>query len=122
MTDDFQRLNWPYIIFATKLYFTRLACSKSLKYNLDYPVQADHDLNMRCYGQPDIRFQYLPFIICAYEGDGLSAQRADVAFFKDKLSVIKSNFSALVYYYALLRSKLAQLVNNGHWTKQQKNL
>jgi len=90
---------------------------KYLSYNLKYSIQADYDLNIRCYGLPDIRFQYIPIIICAYEGDGLSAKKIDFAFFNDKPTIINSNFPALVYNYLLIRNYFGKMINKNHWTK-----
>ena len=91
---------------------------KQYQYNLKYKVQADYDLNMRCYGRNDTTFRYIPVIISIYEGDGLSAVIRDIPFFTDKLQIIKNNFSFVVYCYALLRNKVAKIVNNNHWTNK----
>jgi glycosyltransferase involved in cell wall biosynthesis len=100
--------------------FYPAAVFRHFTYNLNYPVQADHALNLRCYGQPGISFQYVPVLICAYEGDGISAQTLDLAFFRDKPSIIKENFSTLIYNYILLRNILGRLFNKNHWTRQKK--
>lgn len=82
---------------------------KKHRYNLKYKIQADHALNLECFGDKDYRFKYLPVIICVYEGDGYSAVNNDLPFFADKIKIIKSNFPFIVYCYALARRKVARL-------------
>jgi glycosyltransferase involved in cell wall biosynthesis len=79
-------------------------------YNTQYKIQADHDFNMRCHGDKNYRLKYIPLIICLYEGDGYSAKNIDLPFFADKINIIKSNFSMQVYFYALIRRKIARLI------------
>ncbi|MDF2431859.1 MAG: hypothetical protein JWP44_1490 [Mucilaginibacter sp.] len=91
---------------------------KKFSYNLKYRMQADHDLNMRCFGDRDLKFKYLPIIISNYEGSGISAYHLDIPFFKDKLAIIKTNFSFWVYYYALIRNKIAKVFKSDSSLRQ----
>ncbi|MEO6148921.1 MAG: glycosyltransferase family 2 protein [Mucilaginibacter sp.] len=91
--------------------FYPLSVSKKYLYNIEYKSMADHDLNMRCFGDKDLRFEYIPLLISIYKGDGYSEEnRLDDPFLHDKLKIIRANFSLLVYIYALLRTKTAKLV------------
>ena len=83
---------------------------KKYRYNDKYAIQADHDLNMRIYGDTDFRFTYLPFILCIYQGYGVSASERDYIFYRDKLDIIKSNFSVAVFIYAYFRNKLSKML------------
>jgi glycosyltransferase involved in cell wall biosynthesis len=90
--------------------FYPVAILKKYKYNTKYRIQADHHLNMLCYGDKDYSFEYIPNLVSIYEGDGFSATNVDVDFFKDKLDIIKNNFNFLVYTYALLRRTFRKVI------------
>jgi glycosyltransferase involved in cell wall biosynthesis len=92
--------------------FYPLAALKKYRYNTKYPLLADHELNMRIYGDKDFVFEYMPLIIANYEGDGLSALSWDLDFFKDKMKIVKESFPLPVYLYALTRRKMARLLTN----------
>ncbi|RVU00929.1 glycosyltransferase [Mucilaginibacter limnophilus] len=87
-------------------------------YNIYYKSLADHDLNMRCFGDKTLRFKYLPELISIYEGNGFSEENQLVdPFLNDKLKIIQSNFSFLVYIYAYLRTRTARLIKPGYLKK-----
>jgi glycosyltransferase involved in cell wall biosynthesis len=83
---------------------------KKYRYDLKYKYLADHHLNMLCYGDKAFTFRYLPIMICNYEGNGLSANNPDVAFYEDKPRIIRENFPLWVYLYTRLRANLAKLI------------
>jgi hypothetical protein len=83
---------------------------KKYRYNLSYQVLADHELNMKCYGDNLLDFSYMPLIICTYEGGGISAQRQDVNFYRDKPDIIRKNFPFPVYFYSQARRKTALII------------
>ncbi len=82
---------------------------KKYKYDLKYKIQADHILNMFCFGDKQYSFQYFPLTVAIYEGDGYSANNIDVEYTKDKLNIIKKNFSSAIYRYAILRRMLSKI-------------
>lgn len=90
--------------------FYPAAVFKKYKYSLKYKYLADHHLNMLCYGDKSFIFRYLPIIVCIYEGNGLSANNPDVAFYNDKPQIIRENFPFWVYLYTRLRANLAKLI------------
>ncbi|MDB5005919.1 MAG: glycosyltransferase [Mucilaginibacter sp.] len=94
---------------------------KKFGYNLKYKMQADHDLNMRCFGDSDFIFKYIPVIISLYEGAGISAFNPDIAFFEDKLDIIKNNFSFFVYCYAFMRNRIAKVFKTNSYASNNKN-
>jgi len=83
---------------------------KKYQYNVTYKMQADHDLNMRIYGDKKFFYQYIPLTIAFYQGGGISDNTLDYAFHRDKLKIIKSNFKYYIFYYAYLRNKVAKLL------------
>lgn len=97
--------------------FYPLAAVRKYKYNTKYRIQADHDLNMQLYGDKSFCFKYIPVVISNYEGAGFSVQNLDKPFFRDKMAVIKSNFSYLVYLYAVSRSMLAKFIKGTNYTE-----
>lgn len=84
---------------------------KKYRYDLKYKIQADHILNMYCFGDKQFNFKYIPMTISIYEGDGYSARNLDLEYVADRLMIIKGNFSYLIYVYAFLRRKLGILKN-----------
>lgn len=94
---------------------------KKYQYNVTYKMQADHDLNMRVYGDKKFSYQYIPLTIASYQGGGISDRTLDYAFHRNKLKIIKSSFRIYVYYYACLRTRVAKLLrrNAYHLNKPQ---
>lgn len=91
--------------------FYPLEVLRKYNYNIQYKSLADHDLNMRCFGDKSLRFKYIPELISIYEGNGFSEENRLVdPFLSDKLKIIQSNFSFLVYIYAYLRTRTARLI------------
>lgn len=83
---------------------------KKYKFNTKYKVQADHHLNMLIYGDKIYNFKYFSIVICAYDGTGFSATTIDYEFLKDRLEIVKSNFSFPVYLYAFFRNKISRFI------------
>lgn len=84
-------------IFYPKTIFTRY------HYNLKYKVRADHDLNIRCFADPDIRFQHYPIFIAKFADGGFSSVFEDQPFFKDRGEIIKKAFGLRIYLLYKLR-------------------
>lgn len=72
-------------------------------YNLKYKVRADHDLNIQCYADPTIRFQYYPIFISKFADGGFSSVFEDKAFFKDRGEIIKKAFGLKIYFLYKIR-------------------
>ena len=83
---------------------------KRHKYKLQYRIQADHILNMDCFGDKQFKFHYIPFVVAIYEGDGYSANNIDLKYVEDKLYVVKVNFPLNVFLYAFIRRKLSLFI------------
>ena len=80
-------------------------------YDLEYPVFADYELNLRCFADIDIKFQYIPLTIAIFSDEGgLSASQCDVSFDKDKLSLIKNTFPFWIYPLILIRSFILKIL------------
>jgi glycosyltransferase involved in cell wall biosynthesis len=68
------------------------------RFHLDYPLQADWHLNMRCHADPAIPFQYLPLTVCAFNDlHGSSSTRYDHAFNRDYPRLLRQYFSTRAF-------------------------
>lgn len=58
-----------------------------------YRYQADWELNMRCFSDPELRFEYLPLLISRYNDvDGASTRNRDRALEEDYLKLLWRHF------------------------------
>jgi glycosyltransferase involved in cell wall biosynthesis len=67
------------------------------KYAFDprYRVQADWELNMRCFSDPEFRFEYFPVLVSTYNDlDGMSSRLRDVAMERDYTTLLWRHFPA----------------------------
>lgn len=69
------------------------AVFKKYAFNLRYPLQADWELNMRCFSDPEFRFQYIPVQVAVYNDlHGLSSVRRDLALEQDYITLMWRHF------------------------------
>ncbi len=101
--------------------FYPLSALKKYKFNTRYRAMADHDLNMKVYGDKAYTFKYLPIVVANYDGDGYSETNLDYPFYEDKLSIIKANFPLNVYLYAYTRTQIAKRIKQDYLKKKQDN-
>lgn len=69
------------------------------KYDLRYKISADLALNFKCFGNPQIKKQYIPHLIATFEGGGVSSVTRDPNFVNDELRLIKNNLGIESYIY-----------------------
>lgn len=63
------------------------------RYDLGYPVLADYHLNIRCFNDPDFRFEYLPVVVAAFNDEtGFSKSNTDTRFESEKNDLLKRFF------------------------------
>ncbi|MCC5845884.1 MAG: glycosyltransferase [Verrucomicrobia bacterium] len=68
------------------------------RFHLEYRLQADWHLNMRCWADPDIAFQYLPLTVCDFNDlDGSSSTQYDTAFNRDYPRHLRACFSSRAF-------------------------
>jgi glycosyltransferase involved in cell wall biosynthesis len=96
--------------------FYPTAALKKYKFNTKYKMQADHNLNMQLYGDKQFELKYIPIVVCNYEGAGYSEANWDKPFFRDKMEIIRENFSFIVYLYAQLRRIIAKKIKKIDYT------
>ncbi len=69
------------------------------KYTFDtrYQLQADWEFNMRCFSDPELRFEYLPLLVSRYNDlDGSSTRHRDHALEEDYLRLLWRHFPGRV--------------------------
>lgn len=87
---DLARRNLPHqAAFFGRELFERLG-----SYSLDFPILSDHEFNIRCFGTPWVKRIYLDFVVCDYEGGGLSDTRTDTRFFAQKNALVRRELGA----------------------------
>jgi len=72
-------------------------------FNTRYNTVADYELNLRCWADKRMFFEYCPLLIAYYCDDGLSSQIKDETFEKDKAIIIKNNFGMKYYLLFIIR-------------------
>jgi glycosyltransferase involved in cell wall biosynthesis len=72
-------------------------------FNTKYKIVADNALNMLCWKDPDIHFIYKEHIITHFNHTGASGTVRDLAFEKDKNSLILKNYGFKVWLRYLIR-------------------
>ena len=89
MNISHQSIFYPRSVFSTYQYF----------YDLNYNIRADHDLNLRLFGNSSLRFKYIPNTISVCSSGGYSSKNIDNHFERDRLDIIKKNLGILPFLY-----------------------
>lgn len=76
-----------YGICHQAVFYRRSLLERVGPYNLDYPVYADWDLNLRCFAAK-CNPRHVPVVVSLYDGRGFSATRTDHKFLADKRALI----------------------------------
>jgi glycosyltransferase involved in cell wall biosynthesis len=83
------------------------------KYSFDtrYKIWADYVLNVKCHGDKDFRFVYLPILIAIFNDyEGVSRNRLDDQVAKERKALVRANFSKTLFLLFCLRSNLVGLL------------
>jgi glycosyltransferase involved in cell wall biosynthesis len=76
------------------------------KYSFEqrYRIWADYVLNVKCHGDKDFRFSYLPILIAIFDDyEGISRNRFDAEVERERKSFVKANFSKKLYWLFCVR-------------------
>ena len=91
---DLKRILWGGNICHQAIFYHRSVFAKLGGYDLDCPVYADHDFNIRCFMDRSIVTRYIPDIIAIYnETDGLSARQKEDPVFRRKQAAYIAQFN-----------------------------
>jgi glycosyltransferase involved in cell wall biosynthesis len=87
---------------------------KEFIFDTRYKVFADYELNLKLFNHSKFKFKYIPITIALFNDTGVSGLNTlDLDFERDRLEIIKKNFPLEVYFYRLVRTKLASIFK-GH--------
>jgi len=92
------------------------------KYSFDtrYRIWADYVLNVKCHGDRDFRFAYLPILIAIFDDfEGISRNRFDAEVEKERKNLVKANFSKTLYWLFCMR---LTTVNALEWLRLKETL
>ncbi len=84
------------------------------RYDSKYKVFADHVLNLQCWKDPEIRFEYYDIVISDFNDTGVSNTTTDHLFFKNKNSLLQQYLGKDAYYryrWTLLKEKIKRKIN-----------
>ena len=84
------------------------------KYDFKYGTKADYALNLRCFGCRGINKIYINEVIADYEGFGLSYEKKDGNFLKDRPKLVKECLGNKEYIIFRLRTIFVKIVRKCH--------
>ena len=84
------------------------------KYDIKYGTKADYALNIRCFGCREIKKIYINDVIADYEGFGLSSEKKDGNFLKDRPKLVKECLGNKEYIILKLRTVYVKIVKKCH--------
>lgn len=90
-----QSIFYPKIVFDIYQYDTR------------YKIYADWDLNIKCMGNPNLRFEYINQVIAYFNIEGLSSSRDDHGFKKGFYKNIRRNLGLKYSLYSWIVRRLS---------------
>lgn len=85
------------------IFYTRNVLILKGNFNIRYNTAADYELNLKCWADKNIVFQYCPLLIADSGDGGVSSQIKDKIFQKDKAIIIKNNFGTKYYLLFITR-------------------
>jgi glycosyltransferase involved in cell wall biosynthesis len=86
---------------------------KKYKYNLDYSVYADHELNINCFADEAIHFKYMPYLISIFNDEtGFSSKNKDINFKRILPKLILKKLGIQYYLYYKIR-KIISFIKKG---------
>jgi len=74
------------------------------KYDLQYTVYADYHLNLRCWYDPQFKFEHADYLVASFPEGGFSTYTKDPVFEKDRDRLFKKYLKRKSYYRYLNRS------------------
>ena len=81
--------------------YPRLAFEK-FRFDLRYPLLADHEFNMRCWADPVLRFEYVDAVIADFDDTGRTGVGRDERFEAERAALVRRHFPELAPAWFLL--------------------
>lgn len=97
--------------FLTKLNFCHQAMFypravfDRYRYNTQYEVYADYHLNLQCWKDPDLHFEFHDLLVASFPGGGFSTYTRDHHFERDRDQLFKNYLGQRAYYHYVFRTK-----------------
>ncbi len=88
------------------IFYHRSVFSIVGNYNLDFPICADFDFNIRCFLEPRIRTKFLNTVIGCFQSGGASFAGCDAQFLLKQKRLIIDKMGYLAYYFNTIKQKL----------------
>lgn len=79
------------------------------KFDLRYKTYADYALNLKCFGNKNIKRKYINYVVADYAGFGLSSVQKDEQFMADRPQMIKKNLGIKEFLVYKIRSAYVQM-------------
>lgn len=101
------------IIYRKKIF------EHGLRFNLDYPICADFDLNLRCFA--GYRVLYTPLIVTVFATGGTSSQHADQRFERERWENVVKYYgrqlknTAFIRYKGIFKQTGKALIRKGYY-------
>lgn len=76
-----------------RIFYRKSLFEKWGGYDLQYPVAADHELNIRFFCNRQIQKLYIPFLVAKYHAGGYSAGKIDAVFWKNWKAIFYANMA-----------------------------
>lgn len=83
--------------------FYPAAVFKKYSYDTKYVIWADFHLNIRCWADPEFKFEYHKLIVANYGQGGFSETAVDAVFEKEREGLIRKYLGAYAYWRFLNR-------------------
>jgi len=91
------------IFYPTKVF-------EKYSYDLKYKIWADYVLNVKCYGDKDFDFVYIPTLVAVFNDEkGMSRNCVDPKVENDRKQIIRANFSTRYFLLYCVRSSLVRV-------------
>lgn len=90
------------------------AVFKKYKYNTKYPITADHLLNMQCWADKELHFEFIDLTIANFNHTGISSVKIDKVFKKDQAGLILKYHGPQIWGRYVFR-KFKMMLNPGKY-------
>ncbi|WP_276132857.1 glycosyltransferase family 2 protein [Polluticoccus soli] len=92
------------------IFYNRALFDKNGHYDLKYSILADYVFNLKLFADKSFRAQHISKIVTVFAEEGLSSTKRDMAFKKDRNSLIWSQYSLLHYLYGAIIVPFVDLI------------